>query len=187
MPFEPKNINFQSPLNFEVRIMRLPDVIFNLQEVNIPGLELGVADQLTNLNKIPHPGDEIKYGPFEFTFKVQEGFRDWYSIWTWIIDLGFPQSPEQYARLREGREKNLDGNPIPFASGRPASYMSHLFTDITLLVLTSKENPYLEITLKDAFPISLSPLTLKTTEDDIKYLTAATRFAYSYYEVKKTT
>ncbi len=187
MPFQTENKNFQSQLNFEFTIHRIPDVAFNLQRIVLPGVEITPIKVPSVVNKFHVPGDEVVYGQLEVEFKVQEGMRDWYEIFQWVTSLAFPETHDQYANIRRGRLKNLDGKNVPLQDPNPdgGRKLQNLFSDITLHILTSKENPYLEFTFKDAFPVSLGPLTFNTTDADVNYLSSSIRFQYDTYNVRK--
>ena len=47
----------------------------------------------------------------------------------------------------------------------------YLYSDATLFILTSKNNPNIEIRFSDIYPISLSGLDYNQQESDINYLT----------------
>lgn len=185
MPFETENKNFQSQLNFSLAIHKLPHVNFNLTRVVLPGVEIMPVTMPTPLNAAHFAGDEIRYGQLEMDFKVQEGMRDWFEVFQWIVSMGFPDTFERYADIRRGRLKNLDGKTVKGQDSNPARKLQNLFSDVTLLIHTSKDNPYLEATFKDAFPVYVSPLSFNTTDEDVKYLTATARFQYDTYDFKK--
>ena len=58
----------------------------------------------------------------------------------------------------------------------------NLYSDATLFILTSKNNPNIEIRFSDIYPISLSGLDYNQQESDINYLTSNVTFAYKIYE-----
>ena len=55
-------------------------------------------------------------------------------------------------------------------------------SDATLIVLSSKNNPVVEVRFKDLFPLSLTGLSYNQQETDINYLTATVTFDYLNYE-----
>ena len=62
----------------------------------------------------------------------------------------------------------------------------NLYSDGTLQVLTSKENPNFKITFKDMWPYSLSTLQFDATSEDIQYFTADVTFKYTVYNILGT-
>ena len=59
----------------------------------------------------------------------------------------------------------------------------NLYSDGTLQVLTSKENPNFKINFKDLWPYSLSTLQFDATSEDIQYFTADVVFKYTIYNI----
>jgi hypothetical protein len=58
-----------------------------------------------------------------------------------------------------------------------------VFSDISLLVLSSAMNPIHEVTFRDCFPVDLSALTFDSTAADVEYLTATVTFANRKFDV----
>lgn len=188
MAFINDNKNFQSQLTFEVKIHRLPHVSFNIQRLELPGLELSPVAVPTTINRHFVHGDELQFQPLEIGFKVQEGMEDWYEIFQWMIGLSFPDTHQQFAEIRQGRLKKLDISKPQQAqetTNNPTVYTGNLYSDITAFVLTSKGNPYLEATFKNCWPSSLSNLPFNTTDNVVRHIEANVRFRYDTYNVKK--
>ena len=55
-------------------------------------------------------------------------------------------------------------------------------SDATLTILTSKNNPTLEVRFKDLYPTALSGLSYDQQASDVTYLTADVTFSYLIYE-----
>jgi hypothetical protein len=85
-------------------------------------------------------------------------------IYDWMMGLTKPKSFDQHKALKEG-----DG----------------LYSDATLIVLDSRQNPGLEVTFHDIFPINLSAIQMDTTQSDINYITCDITFEHNGHEVKK--
>lgn len=180
-----QNRNFQSPLNFEFRVDRLTDFNYFVQKINIPDLTISPA---TNGGQnpfvtIPYPGDHMQFGELSIDFKVDEGMRNWYEIFSWMQGIGFPQSYEQYADLKRGVTKDLDGNQITLPS--PNRKNGYLYGQAFLLINTSQNNPYLKISFIDVHPVSLGEMVFDTRETDVMYVTATVNFRYDYFTVEK--
>jgi hypothetical protein len=56
------------------------------------------------------------------------------------------------------------------------------YSDATLTILTSKNNPQLEVRFRDVFPTALTGLTYSQQATDVDYLTATVSFSYSIYD-----
>ena len=57
-----------------------------------------------------------------------------------------------------------------------------IFLNLKQIVLSSKNNPVVEVRFKDLFPLSLTGLAYNQQETDINYLTATVTFDYLNYE-----
>ena len=65
-----QNRNFLSPVGFKFNLTRAPKIAFFTNSVNLPGLDLGVAQQPTYLKMIPIPGDILTFNDFSLRFLV---------------------------------------------------------------------------------------------------------------------
>ena len=65
---QPTNRNFLSPVGFKFAISKIPKVDFFANQANIPGIDLGYAEQPTYLKDLPIPGDKISYSDFNLRF-----------------------------------------------------------------------------------------------------------------------
>jgi hypothetical protein len=165
----PQNKNFLSPLNFIFQIKRSPHLNFFVQEVNLPSI---TADNLETSNpfvKIPVSGEHLRFGDLRVTFKVDEDLQNWFEIHNWIRFLGFPDNFSEYKKI----------SSLPTVSGEG------LTSDISLVILNQRKMPAFEVSFRNAFPISLSDLMFKTTENDVNYMTASADFRYILYDVVK--
>ena len=61
-----------------------------------------------------------------------------------------------------------------------------VFSDATLSILTSKNNPVTEVRFSDCFPLSLSALQYDQQATDTTYLTATVTFDYKLYDFAPT-
>ena len=57
-----------------------------------------------------------------------------------------------------------------------------LYSDATLMILTSKNNANLEVRFRNIYPTSLSGLDYNQQASDVDYLTATVSFEYAIYE-----
>ena len=58
---EPSKSDYASPIQFRFKCTKLPTVEFFVQSANIPGINLGSAQQNTPLYDMPLPGDKITF------------------------------------------------------------------------------------------------------------------------------
>ena len=168
-----KNRNFLSPTGFKFILNRAPKVSFFGNEANIPDLNLGVAEQPTYLKDIPLPGDKVTFGDFNLRFLVDENLENYNEISHWIRALGYVESLEEIQDFQNANA-NLE---------QPDKSQLNLYSDATLQILTSSENPNFKIMFKNMFPTSLSTLNFDATTEDINYFTADVTFKYTIFNI----
>jgi hypothetical protein len=167
----PANKNFLSPLNFKFQIKKAPYVNFFIQKVNIPSIALPNIDTANPFVTLPYPGEHIRYGTLDISFKVDEDLQNYLEIHNWLVSLGKPENFDQYKQIQD--IDPVTGNGI--------------YSDISLHVLSSTKMPNYEITFIDAFPISLSDISFNTVDNDVNFIQASASFKYNYYKIIKTT
>ena len=65
------NRNYLSPVGFKFVITKAPKADFFSNSANIPGINLGFAEQPTYLKNIPVAGDKLTYEDFSLNFFVR--------------------------------------------------------------------------------------------------------------------
>ena len=168
-----KNRNFLSPTGFKFIMDKAPKVSFFGNQVNIPQMTLGVAEQPTYLRDIPVPGDKIQFEDFSLRFLVDENLDNYMEIFNWIRALGFPESLEE---IYDWQKKDFDIK-------QPAKSQESFYSDATLEILTSSQNPNFKVKFQDMFPTTLTTLEFDATDEDISYLTAEVTFKYTLYNI----
>jgi hypothetical protein len=153
--------NYLSPLEFKVTIGRLPNVEFFTQQTSIPGISSSPIMVPTRFNKSFHAGDEVEFSNLDLTFIIDEAMSNYKELFDWIMALNFPDSHQQF--------ESLGGN---------------LTSDISVIVLNSKKNPNIEFQFQNCFPISLSDVSLNTTDTDVTYPQATASFQYDAFKMK---
>jgi len=168
-----KNRNFLSPTGFKFILNKAPKVSFFGNQVNIPQMTLGVAEQPTYLRDIPLPGDKIQFEDFSLRFLVDENLDNYIEVFNWIRALGYPESIDE---IKDWQRKDFTINQLDKTT-------ESFYSDATLEVLTSSQNPNFKIKFQDMWPSSLSTLTFDATDEDISYLTADVTFKYTLYNI----
>lgn len=166
---QPVNQSFLSPLGFKLQVKKTPHVNYFVQSVEMPSVSLGTADVETPFTKVPFPGTKLTFGNLQFTFKVDEDMKNYLEIYEWLKAVGFPDNFAQYS--------NIAGAALASGDG--------VFSDITMVVLSSAMNPNMEVTFYDCFPVDLSGLSFDSTPADVEYVTATATFANRRFEVKQ--
>lgn len=168
-------VNPLSPNGFRFSIMKLPDVTYNVQQVSIPNISLGDYDMTNLFATLPIPGNRLTYDPLSIQFLVDEGMRNYISIYNWMIGLGVPESFDQYKSF-------ISGNDQSNLNGMVTGELERQYSVATLQILGSNNVAVRTIQFNDVFPISLDTLTFQSTNSDVNYLVGSATFRFSYYK-----
>jgi hypothetical protein len=159
--------NYLSPLEFRISIKRLPNVQFFTQRSMIPSINVSPVIQPTRFNPVYRTSDNVNYGNLDLTFIIDEDMKNYLEIFNWIISSTFPENHNQFRSIANSEEG--------------------LFSDISVLVMNSKKNSNIEISYNNCFPISLSDVSLDTTQNDVIYPEATATFSYDTFSIKQLT
>ena len=154
-----------SPAGFRFTIKRLPNVSFFTQQVAIPSVTLGTANVPTPFSNIPLPGDHLVYNELSVTFKVDEDLRNYTELYGWMVQLGFPESFDQY---KAPQARSLENN---------------LVSEGVLEILNSAKGGNREVVFMDMFPTSITEMSFDTMVSDIAYIEVTATFAYRMFKV----
>ena len=183
---QPTELDYADPTKFAFKILKLPTVEFFITQANIPGVNLGESIFPTPLKQIPVQGDDLTFDNLEISFIVDEKLTNYRELHQWLVGIGFPKARSQFASFKT---ENADAFPtntqIKGETTRPgiATGTQAMYGDATLTVLTSKNNPIMEVRFSDLYPVSLSPLQFDQQLTDTTYLTASCTFTYKLYEM----
>ena len=185
---QPTKLDYAAATQFKFNIIKLPKVEFFCTTVNIPGVTLGETSQDTPLKTIPIPGDTLTYSSLNVSFLVDENLENYREIHGWLTGLGFPRSHEQFETfINAGKDRFPTSNAT--ANSREAGRVDDggfdvgaSYSDATLTILSSKNNPVLEVRFRDLYPTSLSGLSYDQQAGDTSYLTGDVSFSYQIYE-----
>ena len=185
---QPTKLDYADPTKFKFNIIKLPKVEYFCTQVNVPGITLGGSmTQATPLKDIPIPGDKLTYEPLSMTFMVDENLENFQEIHGWLVGLGFPRDYSEFRNLvSAGGDRFPTKNQSISTEVGKVKYGSPnvggTYSDATLTILTSKNNPQLEVRFRDVFPTALTGLTYSQQAADVDYLTATVSFSYSIYD-----
>lgn len=166
---EPTNKNFLSPLGFKFVIKKTPHINYFIQSVDIPDVELGQTSIPSPFVRIPIAGDHIEYGNLTFTFKVDESMKNYLEIFNWIKAIGFPNDFEEH--------KAVDPKFVSSFSGEG------VYSDASLIILSSAMNPIHEITFVEAYPVSLTNFSFDSRAQDVDYIDATATFKFRTFNI----
>ena len=163
----PANKNFLSPLGFKFQIKKAPHVNFFIQQVNIPSIFLQPVETGNPFVNIPFPGEHLKFGELKISFKVDEDLKNYLEIYNWIRALGKPENYDQY--------KTIQDKPIVSGDG--------IYSDISLIVLSSSKMANYEIIFVDAYPVLINDLSFNSIDTDVSYVNASVTFKYTHFTI----
>ena len=102
-------------------------------------------------------------------------------LYDWLIGLGFPEDRKQYKEW--GTKQNYR-----FPDINPAKQQSlGQYSDATLFMLDSNNNPITKITFRDAFPTSLAGLDFEISSGNTDYMVGVAMFRYRDYVIETVT
>ena len=185
---QPTKLDYASPTQFKFNVIKLPKVTYFCTAVNVPGVSLGgTIDQQTRFKDIPQPGDKLTYTDLTMTFLVDENLENYQEIHGWLVGLGFPRSHTEFQNLvGAGTDRFPISNTSVSTEPGKVKYgttdQGPTLSDATLTVLSSKNNPQVEIRFRDLFPVSLSGLQYDQQATDVDYLTSQVTFRYTIYD-----
>ena len=185
---QPTKLDYASPTQFKFQMSKLPKVEYFCTAANLPGIDMPFSDQKTPLADIPLPGEKVNFEALNVTFIVDENLENYKEIHGWIMGIGFPKD---YAQTRDllgaGADRfptttgaNLQTDPGKVKYGPTA--IGGIYSDATLLILSSKNRPVTEVRFSEVFPTALSGLQYSQTATDVEYLTATVTLQYRLYE-----
>lgn len=166
---EPTNKNFLSPLGFKFVIKKTPNVNYFVQAVNIPNVNLGETAIPTPFRRIPIAGDHIEYGDLQITFKVDEEMKNYLELFDWIKAIGFPDNFDQHKKVDPKFVNPYTGEGV--------------YSDATLVILSSAMNPVHEVVFRDAFPVSLTDFNFDARNVDVEYIEATATFKFRTFDI----
>ena len=172
---QPDKLDYASPTQFRFKVNKLPLTEFFVQSVNIPGVTLNEVTQPTSLAQVKLAGEGLEYEDLTVGFLVDENLNNFTEIYDWLKGLGFPQEHAQFTTLVSQAKERF---PTQTSS-------SGIYSDGTVIVLSSKNNPVVEIRFRDLFPKNLASLQYTQDASDVTYLTGSVTFGYKFYEIVK--
>ena len=177
---QPTNLNYLSPVNFDLQINKLPKTRYFCVGATVPGITFGEAVHETTLGIRSYlPGDKIVFDPLIIRFIVDEDMLNYQEIYNWIMQLAPGANTDDFSTLI-GSTKSTTG-----FDNRSGDY-TEMYSDATLIVNTSASNANIEFTFEDCFPTSLGAVDFKSDESDIPYVVADLTLRYTLFKVRTT-
>lgn len=145
-----------SAVGFQFVLTRTPNIEYLVQEVSIPGMQLGNANIPTPFVRVVQAGN-LNYDDLRVTFKISENLESYLEIVNWMEALGHPDDFDQYEDLR---------------------------SDAKVLILNSAKRPTFEVTFTNIYPTSISNIDFNATLGDVQYINADATFSFDRMRFK---
>lgn len=171
--------NYLRPNAFRFVIQDIPKVAYTCQSANLPALQIGFVQQPTPFIDIPRIGDKLTYGELVIRFLISEDMSNYLELFEWLVALGFPNDYNQYKAFTGERLGRFPFIRDPRGGLEIASY-----SDATLTILDSNNNPKTNIRFRDLFPISLEGLDFDASSPTLEYFVGVAAFKYKTFEVE---
>ena len=159
---QPDNTNLTAPTNFKLILPKIPNVTFFCTAIALPGQSCPPLVYKTQISQLKVPGNTISHGDLNFTFLVDEKLENMKELQAWFSSM-----------LAFNDFQNL------------ASISDWMSNEGQVIFLSNKKTPILRMTFRGLFPVSISPITFKTTDQESSTMTALCTMAFTYFELEK--
>ena len=171
-------LSYVAPQNFYMVVESLPELVFSIQQLQVPnvtGGEVPLPNRL-NPNRAFIPGSGVDYTTLDVTFLLDKNLRNYYSVLKWIKAINHPEDHEQFSNWVNDSSKNTSKEGF-----------SKTTSNLTVFGCDAGNNPLLHWNFVDSFPISLDGPSYDATAPNIDYLTSVASFRYVYFEFQTYT
>ena len=190
-PREPTVFDYSQSNQFKVYIPIFPLMEWFVVSCNVPGVTMGQGVVPTPLVDIPIVGEKLTYDQFSMTFIVDEKLENFMEIHNWLVNMAPPQNQNQFMANTSNYVLPTGQNTKFYPVGNDDSQTStgstsdrQLYCDITLFILSSKNNPVATVVMRDAFPTSISSLDYNSQDTDTNYVSCNVSFAFPFYTIQ---
>jgi len=177
---QPTNLNYLSPVNFDLQINKLPKTKYFCTGVTLPGVNFSEALHSTTLAINSYlPGDKIEFDPLNVKFVVDEDMRNYQEIFNWIMQLGPGSDTDDFQNL-------VNSSQTPTGKFSRASF-ENMYSDATIIVNSSSNNANVEFMFQDCFPTSLGSIEFASDTTGVEYAVCDLTLRYTLFKVKTST
>ncbi|MCG7944942.1 MAG: phage tail protein [Candidatus Thiodiazotropha taylori] len=168
-------LSYVAPQNFFMVVEQLPEVVFTVQQVTIPSLDMDTVNisAPSNPSKTFIPGEGATYAELNVTFLLDKHLTNYRSILKWLKANADP----------EGDRIGDDWNDY----GPETLSQNYAYSNITLVATDAGQRPLAHWNFVNAFPVSLDGPNYDATMPDIEYLQANVSFNYHYFKFETYT
>lgn len=136
---------------FRMVFHRAPNTSYFCQNFVMPGITVNETVANRPQTDVYFPGDKIVYEPMNITMLVAENMENYVEIFDWL--------------KRSVTTPNT----------------ADKFDDITVYILSSKNNANVGVTFHNAFPTSLGSVAFNVQDADISYAQVDVTFRFDYF------
>ena len=178
---QPTNLNYLSPVNFDLLVEKLPKTRYSCVGATLPGISFTEAIHATPLAIQSYlPGDRIEFDPLVVRFIVDEDMKNYQEIFNWIMQLGPGHNTDDFREL-VGSVKTTTG-----LFDNRSGDMKAMYSDVTLVINTSSNNPNMYFSFEDCFPTSLGSIEFATDQAEVEYSICDLTLRYTLFKVRTT-
>jgi hypothetical protein len=147
------NINFLSPLNYKLVVGKIPNIEYFCTGVTIPEISIEGDNPTysTPTRDIRVYSHKLQYSTLSINTIVDENLENYKEIYDWIQDLVFSDD-------KTALEKS---------------------SDITLIIMNSKNNSVKKMRFTNAFPVSIGSLEFNSINESVEYITSTISFEFT--------
>lgn len=173
----PTTYDFMKPNGFRFAIKELPQTSYTCQKVRFPEIAFGAATHSTPRLDYPLPGEKVSFGDLSISFIISEDMANYKEIYKWMLGMGDYTGGDYFTELYEKRRQKAT------SSIDRVNNFNIQYSDATLIILNSANNPIVTVLFKDVFPVSLSPIQFDSTVQNITFQTCDVVFKYATFEI----
>jgi hypothetical protein len=183
----PTTYDYLRPNAFRFVVKDLPHTSYTCQSANLPAIQLGFAQQPTPFVDLPVIGDKINFGEFVIRFIISEDMSNYLELYYWLFALGFPKNYSQYPDFVAKRQNRFPffvtkTDPLGRVNSKNTDRLA--YSDATLTILDSTNNPKTNIIFYDIFPTSVEALDFDLTSSVVPYFVGIASFKYKLFEIE---
>lgn len=157
-----RELNLLTNPNFMYVIEELPGVNLMSQSFELPAIQFGQAPVTSPFIDYNLPGEKVQFTNFNCTFLVDENLHNYYEVWKWMMQLGFPRAFKQYRQMLEDKKYKVK-------------------SDIHVIITTNKMNQIEVVRFHGCFPVSLSEIMFSHTDSSVSHPQCTVIFSYDYF------
>lgn len=157
-------MNFLPTTRFQFVLQRCPNVSFFVQTATLPGMTLNPTLQPTPFRDTRFAGDRVELEPLTISIRMDENMEAYFEIAEWMQGLSRYESYDDYKNL-----STRDG----------------LYSDASLIILNSRNNPNIEFTIQSIFPSNLGAIQFNALDTDTVYATCDVTFEHNGVSAKR--